>query len=723
MQLNRYQQDAVQDDSNACLVNANVGSGKTTVLIEKIRYLHEVKQVPFSAMCVLTFTNKAAGEIRERLKHQELISGEEEELMAGTFHAVAWKLLQEYLPVEELGYRKDFQIMIPEEELETALQLITQNGLKIKYKNRMKKRLDQEGCGSERRICYQDDWQLLMEHLKEEKIKQNKMTYRELLQNASILLEKYPQNLSFQWIIVDEVQDCDQLQMAFLEQLKRPQTHLFAVGDPNQVIYSWRGSVFQIFPLLRMKYHAKELSLPVNYRSTGTILEAARRFLQNGSELEGCRGEGQKIIIKKHYDSFQEADYLAGKIRELHRQGVPYGEIGIFYRLQSQSEILEKTLDRYKIPCQVSVKKSMQDIPVLHWLFYVMKAICYPEDETSLFQALCDKQYGEGWTQKKAVKELEKIRARAVHAPASTLPERITDLQKAGTGKENRTRKAGSETWMEELIGFLHLEEQILPTSASYQEDMALANHFLDELCQSISGKYDSSTKADKTQRNEEISLADWIAECRECLNQIALSGMHMPDNLEKEYDESDKVKLMTLHASKGLEFTYVFLIGVNYGLIPLLSGKMESEEEERRLFFVGMTRAKEYLELSYYTSPDGARVMAGPSRFLRFLPERLVDAPEDFREQSRSRESAQAHLQEIKKQMEQTRQRAKEEQKKQTQTVHSDENGRRKRVHHARYGRGIIIEENEMQITVEFEDYGKKEFIRQFATLEYLDE
>lgn len=764
MQLNRYQQEAVLDDSNTCLVNANVGSGKTTVLIEKIRYLHEEKQVPFSDMCVLTFTNKAAGEIRERMNSQFPTKEESEMMLFGTFHGVALRMLQEYLPVEELGFREEFQVMTPEEELEMALQLTTQQGLKIKYKNRMKKRLDQEGRTDSRPVRYQDDWPQLMELLKEEKRKENKMTYRELLQNATQLLQSHPEKISLQWIIIDEVQDCDQLQMAFLEQLKKPETHLFAVGDPNQVIYSWRGSVFQIFPLLRMKYQARELSLPVNYRSTGTILEAAKRFLQNGAQLEGCREEGQKIVIKNHYDAFQEADYLAGRIRELHQQGVPYGEIGIFYRLQNQSEILEKTFDRYEIPCQVSVKKSMQDIPVLHWFFYVLKAICYPEDEASLEQALGDKQYGEGWTQKKLAKEVEKIRTEAKTAGrnkvSETLLDRIWYLQNAMAYSSQDMRTEENEpgtsmnlkvNWREMLLTHLHLEEQILPTTVSYQEDMAYVKRLLDDL---------------EKMGVRKLGLG-------ECLNQLALGGMHLE---ETEDEQPDTVKLMTLHASKGLEFSHVFLIGVNYGLIPLPSGGMESEEEERRLFFVGMTRAKKYLELSYYTSPDGPRVMAGPSRFLRFLPERLVEAPEGFREERRDRESAQAHLQDIKKQMEQARrekagrscavpetgaqvwqerddqhslvqeiskQNVQQESRKheaepektgmaeadkieaeqQFRENETSDTAQRQRVRHARYGIGEITEENEMQIVVEFPDYGKKAFIRQFAPLEYLDD
>ena len=338
----------------------------------------------------------------------------------------------------------------------------------------------------------------------------------------------------------------------------------------------------------------------------------------------------------------------------------------------------------------------------MHWLFYVLKSVCYPEDEASLMQALCDKQYGEGWTQKKAAKELEKARMEEKEAGLrknSNLLERILCLQEEGTDAKK------TENWKETLLTQLHLEEQILPTSASYQKDMNDVKQMLDSL-----GRMDI--------QNQGLGA---------CLNQLALSGMQL---YEQEAEQSDAVKLMTLHASKGLEFDYVFLIGVNYGLIPLLSGGMESEEEERRLFFVGMTRAKEYLELSYYTSPDGPRVMPGPGRFLRLLPERLVEAPEDFREQRRDRGSAQAHLQDIKKQIEQARQKenvqvtesASMEQVGSRESVAVDTTARSRRVRHAKYGIGEIVEEKEMQIVVDFPDYGKKEFIRQFAPLEYLD-
>ena len=272
MELNEYQKAAVLDESPVCLVRANVGSGKTTVLIEKIRYFHEKKGAPLERMTILTFTNKAADEIGQRLQE----SGNN----IGTFHSVAFHLLQEELPLEELGYAKEFEVCLPEEELQLAEQLIAEQKLKIKYKNRLQKRLE-EFYAKGKTKDYKDDFLKLAELLTKEKKRQNKMSYEDLLKNTVLLLKRHPEFKRPAWIIIDEIQDCDERQLEMIQELKGPETRIFAVGDPNQVIYSWRGSVFNIFYRLKALYQAKELSLPVNYRSSGTILIAASRFLES----------------------------------------------------------------------------------------------------------------------------------------------------------------------------------------------------------------------------------------------------------------------------------------------------------------------------------------------------------------------------------------------------------------------------------------------------------
>ena len=379
--LNPYQREAVTDENKACLVSANVGSGKTTVLTAKILYLHEVKHVSYRDMVVLTFTNKAASEIRERLVRADPSVTPEETENFGTFHGVALGLLKKRLPVETLGYTKDFMVMEPDEELELAHALIAEKKLKIKYKNRLRKRLAEaervSAAGDAGVAGSQDDLEILAGLLTEEKLRRNKMTFSDLMKNACLLMAKEEgeeeRSADIQWVIVDEVQDCDGKQLEFIDCFMAEGAKLFAVGDPNQVIYSWRGSAFHLFYTLKTRYQAAELSLPVNYRSCNEILEAARCFQQNGGALEGIRGSGEKIVVKNHYDSFQEACYLTDRIRELQKQGIPFDEIAIFYRLQSQSKVLEDVFSKNGIPYEVAVKTGIHEIPVLEWLLRLLR--------------------------------------------------------------------------------------------------------------------------------------------------------------------------------------------------------------------------------------------------------------------------------------------------------------------------------------------------------------
>ena len=343
--LNEHQKMAVLDDSPACVVNANVGSGKTTVLIAKVLYLYLEKKVPLEDMLVLTFTNKAAQEILSRLLLREPELSPEQRAGFGTFHSVALRLLKEKLPVEKAGWDRDFSVMEPEEETELAQRIIKEEKLNIKYKNRLKKRLEQEYKAylEGREVSrYGDDLFRLYPLLKQEKQRENKMSFSDLLLVSTELIKE--EGFHPAWVIADEIQDSDNLQLEFLEALVGEETRLFAVGDPNQVIYSWRGSSDSTFFALKRRFSAKELSLPVNYRSNARILEAANHFRQFGTRIQGCREEGKLIKVKRQYDPFTEAEYLAEQIKSLHKAGESYEDTAILYRLQRQGEILEKVL-------------------------------------------------------------------------------------------------------------------------------------------------------------------------------------------------------------------------------------------------------------------------------------------------------------------------------------------------------------------------------------------
>ena len=718
--LNPYQREAVTDENKACLVSANVGSGKTTVLTAKILYLHEVKHVSYRDMVVLTFTNKAASEIRERLVRADPSVTPEETENFGTFHGVALGLLKKRLPVETLGYTKDFMVMEPDEELELAHALIAEKKLKIKYKNRLRKRLAEaervSSAGDAGVAGSQDDLEILAGLLTEEKLRRNKMTFSDLMKNACLLMAKEEgeeeRSADIQWVIVDEVQDCDGKQLEFIDCFMAEGAKLFAVGDPNQVIYSWRGSAFHLFYTLKTRYQAAELSLPVNYRSCIEILEAARCFQQNGGALEGIRGSGEKIVVKNHYDSFQEACYLTDRIRELQKQGIPFDEIAIFYRLQSQSKVLEDVFSKNGIPFEVAVKTGIHEIPVLEWLLRLLRFLADPADRAAAVFVLSSREYGVGISAKKAEKLAEEgcagVCGRKEASESGSEKAAVPGLfEKMVSFDRNGAEIKDTNAFYE----YFDLDCSLKPNAASYEDDKVNVRHFLNRMFAFMNAK--------------NLKLPEGL---REFLNSAALYGTSRELLPEADGAGEARVKMMTLHASKGLEFSHVFIIGVNYGLIPLRTKGIDGEDEERRLFFVGITRARNYLELSWYTNPDIFGVMAGESRYIRMIPSELVQGQEP------ERQTGTANLQELRRQV----QMAKENGEKLEETEDVEKADGMKvmeektpniesasaeiLVRHETYGCGKVVEEDDTMITVQFEGYGRKEFIKAFSCLEILN-
>lgn len=718
--LNEYQRAAVEDLSPACVVKANVGSGKTTVLVRKVQYLHEVQKVPFEDMVVLTFTNKAANEMKERLESEQ-----NEMAYFGTFHSVALRLLKEKFAEKLSGWTGDFSVVDPDEELELAQELIAERGLQIKYKNRLKKRIEEEAAAfyaGNVNTRYQDELFTLLSALEEEKKRQNKMSFSDLLRISTELLKKEElreeEGLWPAWILVDEVQDSDRQQLEFLLALKKAGTKFFAVGDPNQVIYSWRGGMETMFYEIKNRFQAVELSLPVNYRSSAEILEAASRFMQNGGALSGNRELSGKILIKNHYDPFQEAIYLAEQIKKLKEEGISYREIGILYRKQIQAEILEKIFQKEKIPYSVSVKKTIKDIPVLDWIIRVLKFSCQREDTFSGESALMNKLYGERKTKKAAKKLLLEGQS-----GKSALYDRMCGYPVFFDYKIV-DKDAEGERWYQ----YFGLDEYLHPTSRTYQEDKARVLQFFGMLADFCMSK--------------DLTLA---AGTSEYLKSASLYGTSV-----LEANEEDAVQLMTLHASKGLEFSYVFLIGVNQGLLPLPGKTPEAEEEERRLFFVGMTRAKDVLELSYYTNPGQPGVLSGPGWYLKMLPGHLLDWPENRKQEEKTQnlqmlrraveEKRRAERTEFEKDygsgnseeevsIEETSQALvnQESQKQESTDLNLNQKGtpeikKKRKVRHAKYGVGEIQSEDSMMIEVLFDNYGVKSFVKALTVLEFLE-
>lgn len=668
--LNDYQLQAVMDDSPACLVNAQVGSGKTTVLIAKVFYLYKAKNVSFKNMVVLTFTNKAADEIKERIRDFDESIDEKEMPFFGTFHSVALYMLKTTLPIEELGYTQDFTVIDPDDEIDMANRLITTNSLQIKYRNKLYKRLE---FAAQRQLLYgkmkhEDDIQTLIQELQQEKIKQNRMNFNDLLINATTLAKKVEYRP--QWIIVDEFQDSNEMQLELIRALAGEQTKVFAVGDPNQIIYSWRGSKQNLFSSFKNEFGAKELSLPINYRSCNTILEVAKCFLKSDSDLSGLREQGSKITIRNHYNPFNEAQYLCDRIIDIVSEGNQYKDIAILYRLQSQSKILEDAFNKAGIPFKKSMRRTLKDIPVLDWFTNIIRFSINNNDMESAMNVFTNKSYGE-------------------YFPHSEISNNFTGTEFRQSVLFNKM--LGFAEWCEscdcvlDVYDYFEIDNFIKPTSASFAEDKRYINSLL--------------AKIDTYIKQLDIEVFEGIK------SFIDSSVLYGTDILEVDtHIGSSTVKLMTLHASKGLEFKYVFIIGANFGLIPLHTKTVKEEDEERRLFFVGITRAKDFLEISYYTNPENPRVIPGASRYLYMIPDHLADRDE--------MSGGTVDLQVLRREVV----RAKDQQL--PQLVGADE---KRRVKHPKYGMGIVVNENEEMVTVLFDGYGEKEFLKAFSELEDL--
>lgn len=681
--LNEYQQAAVYDHSRVLLLNAQVGSGKTTVLIHKVLYLHFIKGVPLERMAVLTFTNKAADEIKTRLREKNPEIKEESMRFFGTFHSVARTLLATVLPVDTLGYTKGFSICDGDEILAFYDRVINENELSVKYRSKLKKRMEMVRQG---KLLYgnmkrDDDLQDFLKLLKEEKKRCNIMEFDDLLENAVLLLRE--SEFCPDWVVIDEFQDCDTAQLELIDCLHKGKSHLFAVGDPNQVIYSFRGSQRSLFNEFKKQYHANELTLPINYRSTGTILDAAKAFLEPGQPIRGIREEGKRISVKKHYNTFNEALYLSEKLKKLRDNGIDYGEMAVLYRKQKQCEVFRNVFENQGIPFEISLRKTLRDIPVLHFTARLLKAAVNTNDRDSLLYVLGDSRYSLGISGRQTKKLLQDFYDKTGSIP--DFLKRVRDFEE-WCGQLEIMPEANT------VFDYFDLGSLLMPTSVTYREDQAIVMKFLQDIL-------DYAAKG----------KAGTFEGIKAFMTNAALYGSQI---LNETADKArSAVKLLTLHASKGLEFKYVFISGANLGLIPIPAKSQEEEEEEKRLFFVGITRAKDYLEISYHANPEEFGVYGVPSPYLRMIPQELIES-EDFG----SRASSLSRLRrEIKSNIESKKNGSEE-------AAIEPEKEEKKKVSHDKYGIGTVVSEDENAITVNFGVYGEKMFSKLFCPLKYMD-
>ncbi|MSP59489.1 MAG: ATP-dependent helicase [Myxococcales bacterium] len=628
--LDPWQLAAVFSTDRAALVRAQVGSGKTAVLVHKVLYLHLVVGLPLSSLAVLTFTNQAADEIRTRIESLvgDVAPSRGDLWLMGTFHGVARALLSRALPVEKLGYRPGFTILDDPGREALWERLAAEHKLAIPRRG-LGRRMEEFALAAPPDGEAGAVLARLEELARAEKVRRNVMDFDDLLVHAAALLGGPVPSLPPRFVLVDEFQDCEPRELALLARLRGPETGFFAVGDPHQVIYGWRGSAPDLFDRAEKELGCAPLALPVSYRSTRTILEGAWALLGDqatGSDRPvGAREGGAKMIIRRHHDPFCEALYLAERIARLRAEGVPLREVAVLYRLRRQADTLRAVFCERGLPVVESARTTFRELPAVDWLSRVLRAGVNPEDSDGARRAMTDPAFGclparrwndavfarfelrRGLSGVAAVRAFLDEKRRPEGAPGIWLCDRILALR-AWLATQPQGGLAGA------LFTYLDLAALLRPTTPAYLRHVEHARRLL------------AALEASCAAHGEPPSLG-----IPRAVDAIALGGL---TGVEEEADpQVDAVRLMTLHASKGREFQQVFISGVNDGLIPLARAQAEAggEAEERRLLYVGVTRAREQVELSYHTRPGEVRALPDPSPYLLSLPASLVewtDAP-----------------------------------------------------------------------------------------------
>jgi len=682
--LNKHQRHAVFYPAQHVLLSAMVGSGKTTVLIAKLFYLHFIEKVPFDRMVVLTFTNKAAREIKERIASflGEVDPAINEQLRyLGTFHGVARQLLHEHPALGKLGFKPGFLIMDEQEKQEFLERLIALENLTIKYQNQLAKRwrkYRQDGELLMGNMKSEDDFLRLVELAEAEKRRNNTMDFDDLINLCNQLLKDEVISAP-EWIIVDEFQDCSEDQLQLIENLRAENTKLFVVGDQNQSIYGWRGSKENLFQEVQEQWNAIWMELPQNYRSTESILSAAGNLLyQNEGALVATRQSGTPIELVRHFDDQQEAFYLREQMLSLQKQGESLDAVAVLFRTHQQIKIVETVFEQAGIPFQLVARKELHENPAQAFLLRVFKLCVNPNDIDACLAMICDPTFG-AVTRSKTLMQALHSRAEGTTVLGALRQylekrkdepkEHLQLLKQIELFEAEFLQQINSST--DALIDFLGMRPILKPTSIHHQV-------YLDHI---------SEAWEQISRYMQENGWGQPATIFRVALDQVILEGTFQINGRIKE--KGNGVHLLTIHASKGLEFDRVYIAGANTGIIPLAQHNKDSlnVKEEKRLLFVAMTRGKNVVEIGWHSQPTMRNAEPKSSYFLNAIPGALLV----------QRETA-APV--IEKSIE----------------AETEEWPVNCVVKHKKYGAGTVVSVDEKELVCAFDSVGEKSFSKAFA-------
>lgn len=629
--LNPAQREAVTSPAPAQLVLAGAGSGKTRVLVHRIAWLLRVEGISPHGILAVTFTNKAANEMRGRI--EELLSLPTQGLWVGTFHSIAHRLLRRH--AREARLPDTFQILDSDDQYRLLRRLMKTLELDEsrwpprqaqwyinahKEEGRRARHLPETNHPFER--------QMLRLYLAYEEAceRAGLVDFAELLLRTHEMLRDTPALLAhyqerFQHVLVDEFQDTNRIQYAWLRLLTQPRENLFVVGDDDQSIYSWRGAEIENLNKFQHDYPKHRLvRLEQNYRSTGNILNAANALILNnegrlGKTLWTEGGEGEPIAVYTAFNEQEEAYFVVERIKQWAAQGNPRREAAILYRSNAQSRQFEEKLLAMGVPYRVYGGLRFFERAEIKDALGYLRLIANRRDDASFERVVNTPTRGIG------AKTIDTLREMARH-------ENLTLWDAAERLCRSPALAARART---PLIGFLQLIEKLAHTT----HELALADQVKLVIADSGLRDHYKKEKGDQGEARVE-NLDEFVNAARQFENEPQLdpdlprldqflshAALEAGDN--RGDASEDCVQLMTLHAAKGLEFDLVFVVGLEEGLFPSLQS-LEDEgrlEEERRLCYVGITRAKQKLVLTHAETRRlyGKENYPRPSRFLREIP------------------------------------------------------------------------------------------------------
>lgn len=614
MKLNRGQDEAIKHGNGPCMVLAPPGSGKTLIVTERTRYLIEESGVRPDQILVITFTRFAAREMKERF--ERLTAGKNYPVTFGTFHSIFYGILKcAYgIGANNLMSEKESSVLLQEVLDRTDIESTPE----VEDEEELVRELLREVGMVKNGLCHlkdfhskyltQDEFAEVFRSYEHQKKELKKFDFDDMLVQCYALFRKKPEILQgwqkrFQYILIDEFQDINRVQYEVIRMLAAPRYNLFVVGDDDQSIYGFRGAKPELMLYMKQEFPSlRTISLTVNYRSTEFITGAAARVILHNDtrfykRVQSFRGRGQNVHVQEVLDEQEEAQYVTEEIQKKMDQGIKPGEIAVLFRAAVQARMISEILSEHRIPFEMRdyVTNFYRHFIVKDMMAYLQLAA--GKRDRSLFLTICNRP----------------LRYLARNSMENRQVN-FEDLRKFYCDKD----------WMLDIIDQFDVDVRMMKNMAPYAAIQYIRkkigyDDFLKEYAEKhqISWKQLMDVMAELEERSKNFkSYDEWeihIAKYTQELEEQQAKARKIKGERE------NKVQLMTIHSAKGLEFEDVFVIHANEGEIPHQKAEKKDEiEEERRLFYVALTRAKNNLCISYITQKNGNSIK--PSRFVEEL-------------------------------------------------------------------------------------------------------